>query len=356
MSEIRHPNTPDLEASPSGGTQELVPAPAQLQNMRDVAGRNNRNVEKVITKSLAFVPGQVETIDFLSTATARLDQELGFPVHSIMVDNPTTQWLFVQSAQRFVMPGLMGLVMQVPRAANKAEAQWRAPVGVTQPALENATTATITFCEAFLAPNPGTLSGQAVGMIGEVQIEGADGTSIATVGVPNADDIAAAASLFSESFMYLFNGGGTGWDRARSAQAINMTAANPLEGVNLVAQPGEWSITSTPVANTQATVTRAASGGVAHVARSLDGALIAGTVAPAATNAVLNLRDSTTGAGTVLWAEYMSCQAVAGDKDDYQSDGRNIIGTVGNAMSFEFVAAGGANTLESVSLGGYDVD
>lgn len=90
------------------------------------------------------------------------------------------------------------------------------------------------------------------------------------------------------------------------------------------------------------------------MARCLDIAYVAGTVAPAVTNVLCNLRDGASGAGAILWSVLMATQAVAGDKDDYTSDGHNIVGTAGNAMTLEYVAAGGANTLETVALGGYD--
>jgi len=130
--------------------------------------------------------------------------------------------------------------------------------------------------------------------------------------------------------------------------------AQSAAGAQLVASPGEWGLVSTPAANVQATVTKAAVAGTRHVARSLDAAYVAGTVAPAVTNVLLNLRDGVSGAGTILWSVLLATQALAGDKDDYQSEGRNLVGTAGNAMSLEFAAAGGANTLESVALGGYD--
>jgi hypothetical protein len=46
--------------------------------------------------------------------------------------------------------------------------------------------------------------------------------------------------------------------------------------------------------------------------------------------------------------------AVAGGQDTSQLSGLNIVGTAGNAMTLEFLAAAGANTLESVALTGYD--
>lgn len=157
-----------------------------------------------------------------------------------------------------------------------------------------------------------------------------------------------------------------GWDFPSPVQAEDINLAQ-LGGsavasktlfaggsTQLSGSPQEWSITNTPAANTQATVTRAANGSFLHVARSIVGDFIAGIVAPAASNVTLVLRDGATGVGAILWSRILALQAVAGDKDDTQAGVINISGTAGNAMTLEFTAAGGANTLEGVSLTGYD--
>ncbi len=137
---------------------------AIMEDVRNVAGRSEMSTKQHTPyRQSGFVPGQAETIDYpsngvaITATTARLDQELGFPAHSVIVDNPTKFWFFIQSAQRFACPGLMGAVWQIPKAATKAECQVRAPQGVVQPGIGTATAITLTFCEAFLMPSPGII-------------------------------------------------------------------------------------------------------------------------------------------------------------------------------------------------------
>lgn len=143
-------------ASAAPGVVQL-PSQAIMENVRDVAGRTSAHTEhSSYRQSSGFVPGEVETIDMNNPTD--LDQQLGFPAHSVIVDNPTKRWIFVHAAQRFACPGLTNAVWQIPKAATKAQAAWRAPFGVVQPAIATATQATLTFCEAWLMPTPGIIS------------------------------------------------------------------------------------------------------------------------------------------------------------------------------------------------------
>lgn len=135
---------------------------AVMENVRDVAGRvgGHAPVREQAYRATGFVPGQVETIDMLNAID--LDQELGFMAHSVVADNPTKQWIFLSSAQRWIPPGTIGYVMQIPKAASKAQARWRAPDALAQPAIGTAKNATFTFCEAWLMPSPGFTIGTGV--------------------------------------------------------------------------------------------------------------------------------------------------------------------------------------------------
>lgn len=154
----------------------------------------------------------------------------------------------------------------------------------------------------------------------------------------------------------LFNG--TSFDRARSASAANIGTTTNLDGVAIAAQPGHWAINHTPVANTQATISRAAGTGTQrHVATSIVATLSTDTAAVAA-NVLLNLRDGATGAGTILWSTRLLINTnvatiggapIAG----IAISGLSIPGSLATAMTLEFAAAGGANTFEAVALTGY---
>lgn len=117
-----------------------------------------------------------------------------------------------------------------------------------------------------------------------------------------------------------------------------------------------WSVQLAAAVGVQGTVTKAAGGaGVKHVCTGVIASFVAGTAAPAAVVATVNLRDGATGAGTVLATWYMSLPATAGASSaPVVLSGINIPGSANTAMTLEFAAAGGANTFESVTLIGYD--
>lgn len=116
--------------------------------------------------------------------------------------------------------------------------------------------------------------------------------------------------------------------------------------------PSLWNVNSTPGAAAQATATKAAVAGVTHVAKriSFSTATVAAT---AQTPLNVNLRDGTTGAGTILWSYTIAALGTTSPTFDF--DNLNIPGTPGNAMTLEFTFAGVANSLQTVNLQGYDL-
>lgn len=143
---------------------------------------------------------------------------------------------------------------------------------------------------------------------------------------------------------------GASFDRFRSSSASNVSGTTQPYSL-AVALPGEWTVTHTPASNTQATASKAAGGaGVRHVCRSITASLYGtgGGVAPLQ----LNLRDGATGAGTIKTSYYLGTTA-ANAVDRLALSDLNIVGSANTAMTLEFAAAGGANTLETVSMSGY---
>lgn len=173
----------------------------------------------------------------------------------------------------------------------------------------------------------------------------------------NADDIAVVATGLQAAAAYGFAFDGTTYDRLRTGSAANLSAAQTPPSL-LVHQPGNWSITHTPTANTQATITRAAGGaGIRHVCTSIT-ALLSAPAAATSGVVQINLRDGGTGAGTILWSATVQiggASSVSGGAVGVSISGLNIFGTANTAMTLEFSAAGGANTSESVALTGHDV-
>ena len=114
-----------------------------------------------------------------------------------------------------------------------------------------------------------------------------------------------------------------------------------------------WSAHHVPAANTQATATRAAgAAGVRNVCTWLTVKLVGGTTAPSAFTGTVSLIDGAAGGTTYLWRASISLPATAGADNGIALSGLWIPGTAATAMTLEFSAAGGANTLESVSFGG----
>ncbi len=125
--------------------------------------------------------------------------------------------------------------------------------------------------------------------------------------------------------------------------------------VPLHAQVGAtWTEHHGPAADTKATISRAAATTGVHVLDCAVGKLAAGAAAPTAVTVNLVVRDGATAAGTIKLSVPMSVPAVAGDPGQtFSQCGLNIVGTVNTAMTIEFSAAGGANTVESVFMKGF---
>lgn len=114
-------------------------------------------------------------------------------------------------------------------------------------------------------------------------------------------------------------------------------------------RPNDWSVEHRPAAATQATISKAAQVGFKHIITSITACIAA--VGTASGVVVAVLRDSTTGAGNVLWSGVMSVP-VAGSQNLVLSDLR-IEGVKSQAVTLEFTGAGAAATVESVAMTGY---
>lgn len=117
-----------------------------------------------------------------------------------------------------------------------------------------------------------------------------------------------------------------------------------------------WSAHHVPAANNQATITKAAAGaGTKNVCTWLTVKLVAGASAPTAINVSVSLIDGASGGTTYLWRATISLPATAGADNGIALSNLWMPGTANTAMTLEFSAAGGANTVESVSMGGTTV-
>jgi len=117
-----------------------------------------------------------------------------------------------------------------------------------------------------------------------------------------------------------------------------------------------WTQIHVPAANTQATKSQGAAGaGIRNVCTGFTVTLAAGATAPTAINLVANLIDGASGGATYLWRSTISLPAVAGSQTSIVRGNLWIPGTANTAITLEFSAAGGANTIESVSMEGTTV-
>lgn len=164
---------------------------------------------------------------------------------------------------------------------------------------------------------------------------------------------AAAAPTTSDELPYTKIDGGTAGSSApiESGTAANLAATVSTKALLHVA-PGNWSVTHTPAAATQATITKAAgAAGVRHVCTSISATLA--TIGTAqSTDLQLNLRDGATGAGTILWSRSIVLPTNAVWNVDLS--GVNIVGSAATAMTLEFDAANATASFASVAMTGYD--
>ena len=122
----------------------------------------------------------------------------------------------------------------------------------------------------------------------------------------------------------------------------------------MITEPQVWTVTHAPAANTVAIASKAA--GAAGVKHVLEWLQISCHNSGAATAIMLlvNVRDGATGAGTILMTLRLPVLVTTLTEVNKFLNDLHIVGTAATAMTVEFSAAGGANTNEIVSIGGYD--
>lgn len=139
-------------------------------------------------------------------------------------------------------------------------------------------------------------------------------------------------------------------DASDTLRAISVSKPLPIQAIYAGTQ---FYTTHEPAANTQGTITQATAGaGVRNVCTGLTVTFAAGASAPAAVQVAARLRDGSSGAGTILWAVVLSLPATAGASTGVTRSNLWIKGTANTAMTLEFSAAGGANTIQAVALEG----
>lgn len=117
-----------------------------------------------------------------------------------------------------------------------------------------------------------------------------------------------------------------------------------------------WVASHFPSANTQATIDRAAAGsGVRNVCTALTVTLAAGTSAPSAIQLTAKLIDDSGGTPVTLWGTVISLPATAGAVSAFTLTKLWLPSTANKALTLQFSATGGANTIQSVWMTGTTV-
>lgn len=147
-------------------------------------------------------------------------------------------------------------------------------------------------------------------------------------------------------------GDGTNW--FLSGNAANMALLSS-KIAQVMVPPGGWMATSAPAVNTQATASKAAgAAGTRHVCTGISMVLAQDATGGTPFAGTVNLRDGATGAGTILGTWFINIATTAYGWNHLEMTGLNVVGTAATAMTLEFTSAGGAHTLESCTLTGYD--
>lgn len=142
----------------------------------------------------------------------------------------------------------------------------------------------------------------------------------------------------------LLSSDGTNFQKLQTNSAANM-AQTTQPFAQQVAAPGEWGLTQTPSAATQATVTKAAgAAGVRHVARTISWSV--GGIG-AQISLVVALLDG----ASIIWSKTVALPANGFAHGDVNV---NLVGSAATSMTLQTIAAPAANVFASVALTGYD--
>lgn len=118
---------------------------------------------------------------------------------------------------------------------------------------------------------------------------------------------------------------------------------------DVVVSPEGWAVQHTPSAAAAATITRAAVTNGKHIVTSITVSL---SGAANSTAIVFTLRDSTTGAGNILWTVKL-CNLI--NTSETVAVPVNIPGVKGQAVTLETTGAPASSSAATVAMNGYTV-
>ena len=259
----------------------------------------------------------------IAGAPILVDEQTGFPVHSILIDNWTNQWVWCDTVRRYVPPYTGGVVFNVPSASQQVRLTLQAPPGIGLSGVVAGQFVWWAAAEELLPPSSGfslvTSGNQPPGAVQHVQIQDTGTTTTASL----------------------------------ATQAYESTLK--ADGALMVETTAGWAVTNTAAVGSASSVSRAPAGvGISHRCTTVSFGFSATTALAGITTVTINLRDGGPGAGTVLFSWSFTLPAATLLPFAISLTGLNFLGTANNAMTLEF-AAGIGNLLTFVNLGGYDV-
>jgi hypothetical protein len=216
----------------------------------------------------------------------RYQAPIDFEAHAIFVDNLSNQFLYFPTANKWVPPYSVGVVIPVTRGVSTLDVKFIAPANFALPPVIALQFVSLQAYEGWLAPSSGVdISQVATGIDTDTNVDQWGGGLITSTPYLQADALNVSTSSLVPVGVFpdIFNG--ATWDRQRT-----MSPVGDGLGVILASQPS-----STPLAatanNAVATLTIAAVAGQQHRVTFLDLAY-AGGIPAAVTLATLS--DGTT--------------------------------------------------------------
>jgi hypothetical protein len=254
--------------------------------------------------------------------------------------------------------GPIQVAMPLPAGTN-AIGKLASNTGVTIGAVEIAASQTLsTVTTVSTVTNLSQLGGSAIAMNTGVRSAGTQRVTIATDDIVQVGGTIAHDSVDANGPIKIGGKAVTGRPTAVSATGDRVDGYFDTHGMQFVRTANQYQdngfcVNHVPAANTQATRNQAAAGaGLKNVCTGIHATFSANATAPTAVQVYVYLRDGASGSGTILWAATLSLPATAGASTGISITGLWIPGSANTSMTLEFSAAGGANTLEVVTLTG----
>lgn len=177
---------------------------------------------------------------------------------------------------------------------------------------------------------------------------------VSTIGLGT---MTGSPQVLAENPVFINNQGTSNVDHSKSMSSINalqtLTQGSYLPGMQIVTTPATWTNTVQAASASNCSNTIAGVLATRHCVTGVDACLVA---TAAQTQLFVNLRDSTTGAGTIIWTSMLADTAGVGSCVSHEFSGGPICTSLLNrAITIELSAATAATNGCSTAVRGFDV-